>query len=182
MNNQEILSILENNKEEYREIFLKEWKILSDQRVKIEGIDYRSNYLDEIDKEIDEELDSFISIDSKEKIDFKTLKDKIKEAISFSVWMVVCKFKDDNQKEGEPKKEVEDFFNSGELGATLIDQLIQQAFNAIGLVWVGFPSLISSAIGKAVVKWVNGRIAAKCDEIVEKKAKAFCKIPVKKPA
>jgi len=175
MTEKEILKVLDQNKEEYRKIFQKEWNFLSEERERSEGVEYRERYLDSLDSEIDQLLAA------KERTELRNKKGSIKEAIEYGVWKVVCEFKDKDKKEGVPKKAVEDFFNSGELGATIIDQLILTVFTAIGSVWGGFAAAITTTIGKAVVKWINGLIAAKCDEIVEKKAKAFCKVPIQKP-
>lgn len=181
MADQEMMAILEENKKEYSEIFLNEWNALTNQREERKREDYRERYIIDLDQELEQVLDSAQSVRSEEREDVRSKKGKIIQSIEYGVWKVACKLKDDNDSEGEPVKELEDFFNSGNIGATIIDQLLQQVFTAIGLVWGGFTTIITSAIGKAVVKWVNGRIAAKCDEIVETKAKAFCKIPLNKP-
>ena len=165
------------NQEEMRNIFLAEWAALETDRKREGGVDYREEYLEKLDEEFEKELTAYLET-TKDRMEFPPLT-KIKKTVKYGVWNFVCKKKNDT--EGEPREEIAKFFDSGELGSQIIDNMLQHVFTLIGSVWGPFTALVSSQIGKAVVKWVNGRIASVCDKILTDKSAAYCKVLVQKP-
>lgn len=111
---------IEQNREQLRKVFLEEQgKLKTLRATKARGEDYRARYLEDLYAKFENELSRQFARKDRS-LDYPPLL-KIGGVIKYGFWSFVCKVKIDNPNEGEPRQEIKDFFNSGELGSQIID-------------------------------------------------------------